>query len=111
KRYFTGLPCPSAAATIAGFVWLGTNYGFENASGWMTFFSTIITLYVAIMMVSSIKFRSFKDLDVKARGFLTPSLIVVLLIAIIFLDPSKSLFIIFMVYALSGLVGFFLRNR
>ncbi|WP_119344219.1 CDP-diacylglycerol--serine O-phosphatidyltransferase [Facilibium subflavum] len=102
KRYFTGLPCPSAAATIAGFVWFCNSLGYKVAQGGVTFFATIITLYLSAMMVSNIKFRSFKDFDLKGKLVFTQAVLVVFFIAVIFIDPSITLFVIFMLYALSG---------
>ncbi|MBK2123679.1 CDP-diacylglycerol--serine O-phosphatidyltransferase [Fangia hongkongensis] len=112
KRYFTGLPCPAAAATIAGFVWLCNRSGYQVAEGWLIFFAAIITLYLSAMMVSNIKFRSFKDYDLKGKVVFTQAVIVVFIIAIIFIDPSITLFIIFMLYALSGsFAALFFKRR
>ena len=103
KRYFTGLPCPAAAVTVAGFVWLCNSAGYHSAEGWVTFLASVISLYLSSMMVSNIKFRSFKDYDLKGKMVFTQSVLVVFVIAIVFIDPSITLFIIFMGYALSGL--------
>ncbi|WP_440615347.1 CDP-diacylglycerol--serine O-phosphatidyltransferase [Cysteiniphilum sp. 6C5] len=111
KRYFTGLPCPASAATIAGFVWFCNTLGHTSAEGWVTFFATIITLYLSAMMVSNIKFRSFKDYDLKGKVVFTQTVFVVFIIAIIFIDPSVTLFVIFMVYALSGSVARIFKGK
>lgn len=102
KRYFTGLPCPPAAAVIAGFVWLCNRSGYQLADNWLIFLAAVITLYLSAMMVSNIKFRSFKDYDLKGKLVFTQAVIVVFIIAVIFIDPSITLFAIFMLYALSG---------
>ena len=105
KRYFTGLPCPASAAAIVGFVWFCNSLGYTAAEGWVTFFATIITLYLSAMMVSNIKFRSFKDYDLKGKVVFTQAVLVVFIIAIIFIDPSVTLFVVFMAYALSGTIA------
>lgn len=104
KRYFTGIPCPASAATIAGFVWFCNSIGHASAEGWVTFFATIITLYLSAMMVSNIKFSSFKYYELKGKVVFTQSVLVVFVIAIIFIDPSITLFFFFMIYALSGII-------
>ncbi|WP_395947559.1 CDP-diacylglycerol--serine O-phosphatidyltransferase [Caedibacter taeniospiralis] len=111
KRYFTGIPCPAAAAAIAGFVWFCNTLGHSSAEGWITFFAAVITLYLSAMMVSNIKFRSFKDYDLKGKVVFTQTVLVVFIIAIIFIDPSITLFVVFMTYALSGAVTRLFRGK
>ena len=101
-RYFTGLPCPAAAAAIAGFVWLCNNLGYTNATGGVTVLAAIIILYLSTMMISNIHFRSFKDYDLKGKVVFTKAVLIVFTITVIFIDPSMTLFFIFMLYALSG---------
>lgn len=110
RRYFMGLSCPASAATIAGFVWFCNSIGYSSAQGWVTCFSTIVTLYLSAMMVSNIKFRSFKDYDLKGKVVFTQTVAVVFIIAIIFIDPSITLFVIFMMYSLSGFTIWFINK-
>ena len=101
-RYFNGLPCPAAAATIAGLVWLFNNIGYANAAGWISVLAAIITLYLSTMMISNVHFRSFKDYDLKGKVVFTKTVLIIFTITIIFIDPSMTLFFIFMLYSLSG---------
>src|SRR5438270_5406641 len=58
KRWFTGLPSPSAAALVAGFVWIIDDLGYEPESlRWLAWF---VTLFAGLTMVSNLKFYSFK---------------------------------------------------
>ena len=106
-RYFIGLPCPAAASTIAGFVWFFNNLGYNVGTSWLNFFTGIIVLYLSALMISNINFRSFKDYKFKCRmSFSKSSVLIVLIITVIFLDPAVILFFIFMIYAISGMFSF-----
>jgi len=101
KRYFQGLPSPAAAAVIAGFIWLGDANGHYDGTNllWLSFPLTIAT---SILMVSNIRFHSFKQFDLKGRvPFMTIAILVVILVFIA-LRPSVVLFLLAFCYAMSG---------
>lgn len=100
KRYFQGLPCPSAAAIVTSFVWIC--YDFEIISKSASILLAIIMIATSILMVSNIRFRSFKDTELKSHVPFVVILIAVLIMALITFDPSKVLFVIFTGYAFSG---------
>jgi len=102
KRYFTGLPSPSAAAVVAGMVWLGTSLEIEGGGGAVATMAAVITAFAAVMMVSNVRYNSFKELDFKGRVPFFVILVVVLAIAVIFSYPAGVLWGIFLIYALSG---------
>ncbi|TNF68002.1 MAG: CDP-diacylglycerol--serine O-phosphatidyltransferase [Gammaproteobacteria bacterium] len=103
KRYFYGLPCPAAAAAIASYVWLGQLYHFSGLANSVVV--ALIGIYLSIMMVSSVKFRSFKDYDFKSSVPFTAIVLIVVFIICIALDPEHVLFVVFALYALSGPLG------
>lgn len=100
KRYFEGLPSPSAAAVLAAWVWLIESYAFDAV--FLRYVTWTLTLCVAGAMVSNIKFRSFKDMDLKGRVPFIALLAVVLFFVLLAFDPPLVLFAIFFVYLLSG---------
>lgn len=100
KRYFEGLPSPSAAAVLAAWVWLIESYAFDAV--YLRYVTWTLTLCVAGAMVSNIKFRSFKDMDLKGRVPFIALLAVVLFFVLLAFDPPLVLFAIFFVYLLSG---------
>lgn len=104
KRFFTGVPSPTAAAVIASMVWSGVDMEVDGAK--YSILCAIITAYIAIAMVANVKFHSFKEIDLKGRVpfFVIP--LVILIIAVVFIDPPKVLFTVAFVYSLSGLVLF-----
>ncbi len=100
KRYFQGLASPAAAAVVAGAVWLAVDYG-QIGSDWRIP-AFILTLVTGILMVSNVRYRSFKDFNLKGRVPFVALLIVVFVFVLISIDPPQVLFTLFFLYALSG---------
>jgi len=100
KQYFQGLPCPMAAAVMAGLVWFATDYGMTGDQlSWICFVVTIIT---GVLMVSNVRFHSFKEVDLRGRVPFVALLVVVLVFMLVFSDPPLVLFLLAILYALSG---------
>ena len=100
KRYFQGLACPAAAAVVSGFIWVC--YDCEISSKPAVLALACIMLFVGVLMVSNIRFRSFKDAELKQNVRFVVILAMVFIVALITFDPAKVLFILFAGYALSG---------
>lgn len=100
KRFFTGLPSPSAAALVAGMVWMLHDLDVSGKN--IQIPAMLMLLTAGLLMVSNIKYTSFKDFDVKSKVPHLAILGVVLVFALVQVDPPKVLFAVFFVYALSG---------
>ena len=109
KRYFQGLPSPAAAATVAGWVWLGTDRSLDPAI--LINVAVPITFFCAILMVSSMRYYSFKDLDFRNRVPFIKMLALVLIFALVANDPPLVLFAAFLIYAVSGPVFTLIKLR
>ncbi len=101
SRYFIGLASPAAAAVIAGIVWAGFDV---EMSGRPSVIAGVITALMGLLMVSNVKYSSFKQLDFKGRVPFVMMLAVVLVFGVVSIDPPRILLVIFGLYALSGLV-------
>lgn len=99
-RYFYGLSCPAAAATICSFVWLCEQNHLNNF--FITILMAFLTVITAVLMVTSILFYSFKSIDFKGRVPFLYLLIMVLLFMAIAAYPSLVLFTSFIIYTGSG---------
>ena len=108
KRYFQGLPSPAAAGLVVGFVWVLYSYGVPGRD--LSLLAMAITIIAGVLMVSSVRFRSFKDLDLRGRMPFVSVLAVPLIFVLVFLDPPQVLFAVFLVYAASGPIGWVLRR-
>ena len=108
KRWFVGLPSPAAAALLAGMVWvLQSDYAVEgNRIHWLAW---CVTVFAGLSMVSSIKFYSFKDLNLRRSVPFWAALLILLGFVVITLDQSRVLWSFFVVYACSGYVLWLLR--
>jgi CDP-diacylglycerol--serine O-phosphatidyltransferase len=100
KRFFQGLPSPSAAAVLMGMVWVWHDLGFEGATLQLPAF--VLTLVVGALMVSNVSYLSFKDVDFRNRVPFVAIMLVVVALMLAALDPPKVLFAVFSIYALSG---------
>ena len=80
KRYFVGMPSPAAAGIPAATVY-AYPAGFQSASEALPVLAMVIV--PALLMVSTIRFRSFKNLDLQARRKYPVLLLLALGIALI----------------------------
>lgn len=111
KAFFQGLPSPAAAALLAGTVWVFTDYDIDGER--LNFLIFFLTISAGLLMVSNVRYRSFKDLDLKGKVPFVRVLFVVLLFVLVSIDPPQMLLLSFALYALSGpaLTLHFLRKR
>ena len=100
KRYFQGLAIPAAAGVIASMVWLA--HSWDIASYFSSLLIAVITVITGVLMVSNIRYRSFKDIDLKGKVPFMAMLILVLIFVLISINPPEVLFVIFFAYGLSG---------
>lgn len=109
KRYFVGVPSPAAAASVAGFVWMCTNYEIEPQS--VDYLSAFFVTLVGVLMVSNILYYSFKDFDLKERVPFVVLGMIVLGVAIVSMSPSLFLWLLFFAYICSGPVIWLIRKH
>lgn len=112
EGYFFGLPSPIAAALVVGFVWVSHNSGLSGPG--MAIPALAITLIAALLMVSNVRFRSFKDLKLSERVPFFYVLVVVSLFVLVAMDPPRVLFGFALVYTVSGpllAIGSWKRRR
>lgn len=109
KRYFIGLPSPSAAAIVTGFVWFGTDLGLTGPQ--LLWPALVVTVGAGALMFSKILYFSFKQVNLRGRVPFASALLVVLTLVVISIDPPKVLFTGFLLYGLSGPVMYLARLR
>jgi len=99
RRFFVGLSTPAAAGVVAAAVILLQG---QPAPRWLLIVIAVSTYLVALLMVSTFRYWSFKELDFARRRPLQTLLVVVLGVMIVATDYELFLFLIFAGYALSG---------
>lgn len=100
KLYFQGLPSPSAAGTLASIVWMVSSYDFEGQT--IAIPLAMLAVFVAALMVSTIRYSSFKSIDFKGKVPFLTVVIAVFIIAGIALEPPEILCGVFFLYVISG---------
>jgi CDP-diacylglycerol--serine O-phosphatidyltransferase len=100
KRYFQGLPCPIAAAVVTGMIWTGNSLGIMPEQ--VNIVNAVITVLMAVLMVSTVPYYSFKEINFKGVvSFLMFSLVILICVAIA-INPPVVLFVSSLIFTLSG---------
>ena len=100
KRYFQGLPSPSAAAILAGFVWVCVSHDIAVEN--IRFVALCLAIFTGLLMVSNFRYYSFKDVNFRRTVPFIAVVAIALGIAVITIHPPIVLFGVFVVYGLSG---------
>ena len=109
RRYFQGLPSPAAAALLAGLVWMVESNQIDTGlEAWVTLG---FTLAAGLLMVSNVRFSSFKEFNLKDKVPFVTLLLIVLVFVVITLKPSVILFGLAFLYVMSGLVMTLVRLK
>lgn len=99
RRFFVGLPTPAAAGLVASTVLLLSG---ADLARWELFAISAATYLVALLMVSTFRYWSFKEVDFARRRPFGTLVVVVLGLLIVATHPQLMLFALFGLYALSG---------
>jgi len=115
KRYFQGLPSPAAAALLAGLVWVCHSNevsGAEIFFGWiqMKWLAWAVTVFSGLTMVSSLRYFSGKDFNLRRSVPFVVMLLIVLGFVLVSYSPPEVLFALFVLYGLSGYVELAMRR-
>jgi CDP-diacylglycerol--serine O-phosphatidyltransferase len=108
KRYFEGLPSPSAAAVVAGFVWVASGWREPGLPGLILAF--LVTLTAGTLMVSRFGYPSFKGFDLTRPVRFVTLVIIVAALAVVAGHPPQALLLVFGVYAAWAPLVWFWRH-
>ncbi|WP_192036004.1 CDP-diacylglycerol--serine O-phosphatidyltransferase [Halomonas sp. YLGW01] len=108
KKWFIGLPSPSAAALVAASVW--TFHSFDANAFAFKLLMLVVVAAAGVLMVSNIRYYSFKDVDLKGPVPFVMLLAIVLGFVVISVEPAVMLLLLFAVYVASGPVLAVLRK-
>jgi CDP-diacylglycerol--serine O-phosphatidyltransferase len=107
KRYFVGMPSPAAAAVIASTVYLYP-FGLQEREAALP--ALAMVLVPAFLMVSTIRFRSVKAIDVGWRRSYLALFIAAVALALIATQPRVALVVLAYTYIASALIGWALTK-
>ncbi|MFW0073062.1 MAG: CDP-diacylglycerol--serine O-phosphatidyltransferase [Coxiella-like endosymbiont] len=100
RLYFQGLPTPSAAALVASIVLLCNAYHIAGEA--IAFPLLIAAVFLGLLKVSTIRYRSFKDFNLYNRIPFVVILSVILILALVSFDPPDTLLFLCFIYVISG---------
>jgi len=98
KSYFLGLPIPAAANTVAAAVIAQSDLWLSEPGKVML----VVLFALGVLMVSNVRYRSFKDFDLRHRRSFFLLVLMVGLIAFIVIRPELALFVLFGYYVAWG---------
>ena len=103
NKAFTGLPIPGAAGVIASLV-IFDHHVFELGEAVRPILGLVMSLSLAFLMVSTIRYRSVKDLKFRESHHFNYLVYAILILMAVLAYPQLMLLVIFATYALSGVV-------
>jgi CDP-diacylglycerol--serine O-phosphatidyltransferase len=112
SKAFTGMPIPGAASVLASLVIF--YYEFWTEVPEKNIFVLLLTLSLALFMVSTLRFHGLKEIDFGKRKPFWILVAFVLFIAIVIIHPAIALFVFAMIYLAEGIlenIFLFYRTR
>lgn len=111
KRYFRGIPSPGAAGLIIVQVLMHSEYfpelyrtgGGLPEGAWLRVGMLVWTVAISLLMVSNIRFRTFKDVKLTKYGPFLPLVGVAAVLAVFMTRPELTLFLVGCAYLTLGL--------
>jgi CDP-diacylglycerol--serine O-phosphatidyltransferase len=98
KRYFIGLPIPSAAALVVGYIYMCNKYGLDNKISQLA--GVVVILFAAFSMVSNIRFYSFKEINFHHKARFRILLAFLMLLVLFFMYPDIVIYGFFTAYTI-----------
>lgn len=102
KRYFIGLPSPAAAGLVAATIFYFPGGLAAKPEAWL---GPVMLTVPALLMVSTIRFQSFKTFDLGMRRGYRGLLLVAVFIGLLATYPHEVLIVIAYSYFASGFIG------
>jgi CDP-diacylglycerol--serine O-phosphatidyltransferase len=112
RKYFVGMPIPAGAAIVAAVVHFSA--GSPLSVWWEAAIFLVFVVSLAFLMVSTWRFYSFKDIDLRRRHPYPAFVLIGALVTAIYFFSQWVLFVMALVYMLSGVLArlfYALRRR
>lgn len=104
SKRFVGLPTPASASMVSATVLFFYHMGWPASYNKLAIL--VLIYFLALLMVSNVRYYSFKDPSLIRRQPFAILVLAVLLLIVIAAEPVIMLFTIFICYILSGPIGF-----
>ena len=114
KRFFIGLPIPAGGCTVVTFVFCAAHFPAIMASA-LPYMTLFIAIGVGVLMVSKVRYFSFKEYDFLRAHPIRTMLFFLLVLGTVISFPRVMGFVLCAVYIIGGVVYTFVilprRNR
>lgn len=104
SKRFVGLPTPAAASMVSATVLFFYHFGWP--SSYKKLAILLLIYFLALLMVSNVRYNSFKDPEMIKRQPFAFLVLAILLLIVIAAEPVIMLFTLFTGYIFSGPIGF-----
>ena len=112
SKEFFGFPIPSAAGLVASLTLFMMWWDEKNfATGYWRYFLPALLLFLSWMMVSNVRYPSFKTLDLRATRTFTKTLVAILFLGSILIFREKILVFVLPAFFTTYLLYGFIRPR
>jgi len=102
SKAFTGIPIPGAATVVAALVLF--YYEIWETVPDKNYFILFLTVFLSVLMVSTLRFHSAKELNLRKRKPFSILVAIVVIFMLIVVHPPVALFIFAMVYLVGGII-------
>jgi CDP-diacylglycerol--serine O-phosphatidyltransferase len=102
SKSFTGMPIPGAATLVATFVIF--YYEIWEKVPVRNYFVLLFTFFLAVLMVSTLRFHGAKELDFSKRKPFWILVAIVIVLVLIIIHPPIAFFVFAMIYLVSGII-------
>jgi CDP-diacylglycerol--serine O-phosphatidyltransferase len=106
KKFFAGLPSPAAAGILACIAFAVPSDPLVSPARWQVIATASLLIVVALLMVSRVRYRSFKDFDLRNRRSYIYILPLAAMLIAIAVNPRVSLLLFAVLYVLSAPVAY-----
>jgi phosphatidylserine synthase len=108
KRYFVGLPSPGAAAVVMATILALDSPHFGPGTGpWLAWFPLLVSVVPALLMVMTVRFRSFRALlsPTTRNARLTTAAVALAIVAGLAIAPGLTSLVVAYGYVLTAPLG------
>lgn len=103
KRFFIGLPIPAAGCTMSTLVFFAAAFP-QSMEGFLTWLSLFLAIFLGVLMVSRVRYFSFKEYDFIRAHPVRCLVALFFLLSLLMSEPRIFSFIFCLLYIASGLV-------
>ena len=104
SKAFKGMPIPAAATILASIVIFYYVYETRQGPPDKNIFFTVITIILALLMVSTLRFHGLKEIDFRERKPFWVLIVFVLILFVFLIHASTAIFIFAMAYLVWGII-------